>query len=210
MILRIVGISHFDPAGRQSLREWLARCAERHGKPDFIAVEWDSEVYGQVRAKREKFADLVKKEWPNISESLLKTLKLSLGYEGDTHLEIYAGVEILWLDEGRQYSKHVVDNYANERLTLYKAYLGGWPADADDSEILLRISRGSNKDVEAPPASGTPRDKIFADRIAQRARKDEGGWVIVIVGKNHAVDCSGSMRRLLEELGYDCEVSSLA
>jgi hypothetical protein len=209
MILRIVGINHFDPAERQSLSEWLARCAEAYGNPEFIAVEWDSGFHDQLRARRDEFANMLKKEWPNISESLLKTLKLSLGYDGDTHLETYAGVETLWLDEGRPFRKRVLEDYAHNRLKLYKAYLGEWPTDADDSEILLRISRGANNDVEAPPASGTPRDESFADRIAQKARKDDDGWAIVIVGKNHAADCSGSMRRLLEVIGYDCEVSYL-
>src|SRR3989442_7527 len=77
--LRVAGVNHEDPAIRQRLVDWLTWCSVHYGQPDFVAVEWKKDIFERVKAKREEFRCLLEKEWPNISENLLKILVLSLG-----------------------------------------------------------------------------------------------------------------------------------
>jgi hypothetical protein len=212
-IVRIAGINHFDPAMRQGLIEWLAGRLAKHGKPDFIAVEWDKGIFEGVKAKREEFRQLLKHEWPAISERLLNTLTLSLGYEGDAHLETYPDADILWLDKGRKegpgsndYPKKFVEKCARWRLNHYKKFLGGWPTDANDSKILSRISQGANN---VAPSQYDPRDQKWVELIKVRSLGASLGWAIAIVGRDHTRRHDRSMRSLLEEIGYTCEVSFL-
>lgn len=204
-ILRIAGINHNDPAIRQRLIEWLAGCSAHCGQPDFVAVEWDKDVFEGVKAKREELRCLLTKEWPNISGSLLNTLVLSLGYEGDAHLEIYPDVDILWLDQGRQegrgnddYPRRFIEKCAVWRLRDYKRFLDAWPGVADESKILCRISEGASN-VPAPQYGR--RDEKWAELIAQAAVQGVSNWALAIVGNDHAIDDNGSMRRFALPLG---------
>lgn len=202
-ILRIAGINHKDPAMRQRLIEWLARCSTRFGQPDFVAVEWDMDVFESVKAKREEFRCLLRNEWPNFSESVLDTLMLSLGYEGDAHVAIYPTADTLWLDQGRKdYPRNFVAKCAAWRFRDYKKFLDARPGGSDDSAILCRISEGAS--VVAAPQYGT-RDRKWAELIAQATAQGINNWAIAIVGNDHAVDDDGSMRRILEETGYACK-----
>ena len=48
MILRVVGVNHFDPTHRPKLAELMTNWAqEGDGNPCFIAVEWDQEQFRQ-------------------------------------------------------------------------------------------------------------------------------------------------------------------
>lgn len=214
LILRLVGINHKDPAMRRQLIEWLVACSAKYGKPDFVAVEWDESIFGAVKAKRAEFRQLLKQEWPDISDPLLNTLVLSLGYEGDSHIDVYSNVDVLWLDEGRKeglgdddMTKGFVEKCARWRLRDYKAFLGKWPTDADDSMILKQMSNGASKVSEFKPNS---RDDKWVSRIVMKSTQTiDCRWAIAIVGEGHTRKLSGTMRSQLEKLNYICEVYSL-
>jgi hypothetical protein len=214
MILRLAGVNHKDPAMRQSLINWMAQWASAHGVPCFIAVEWDELAFDVVKAKRQEFRTLLKQQWPEISEDLLNTLTLSLGYEGDSHDEIYSGVDILWLDEGRKEGKATedmspgyLDKCAHWRLRDYKSFLGPWPSGASDSEILLKISHGASKVTPFQPGS---RDEEWVKRIMHKAKQTvDCQWALIVVGEGHTRKVKGSMRCGLEQLNFVCEVVSV-
>jgi hypothetical protein len=205
-VLRIAGINHMDPAMRGRLINLLAAHKVKFGSPDFIAVEWDERVFKSVSAKRERFRSLLKREWPNFSEKLLNILVLSLGYEGDSHLQVYPGVEILWLDQGRQYPLGFKEKCAEWRLRDYKRYLKALPANASETEILSQMRQAASN---VPPPQPCGRDKRFADAIKNKSIGGARGWAIAIVGDDHARRDGGSMRGHLEMMGYKCEVRSL-
>jgi len=209
MTVLIAGINHTDPTMRQELVKWLTECSAGFAKPDFIAVEWDREIYWRVNVHRARFRRLLKEQWVDASEGLLNTLTLSLGYEGDSHLEVFPAdtVETLWLDEGRQYREGDIARFAEHRLALYRWYLPDWPQGATDLDILSRISQGAANDVGPLPEAGDERDAKFARRIAQRiAQGVAHNWAIAVVGKNHALEIQGSMLRLLECGECNCKV----
>ncbi len=204
-VLRIAGINHKDPAMRQRLIELLTDYYGKYETPDFIAVEWDEDVFKAVMAKREEFRGLLKEEWPNITEKLLNTLVQSLGYEGDAHLGVYPNVDTVWLDQGRKdYGSDFIENLAKRRLRDYRKFLGTCCINAPDA--LSRISESASK-VDCPRYD--PRDRIFADAIRNNSIVGGNDWAIAIVGDDHARMGGGSVRDLLAAMGYKSEVCSL-
>lgn len=214
MILRLVGINHKDPVMRQQLIEWLVASSAKYGKPGFVAVEWDELIFNAVKAKRAEFRQLLKQEWPNISDPLLNTFALSLGYEGDSHIDVYPNVDILWLDEGRKegmgdddMTKGFVEKCARWRLLDYKRFLGEWPTDSDDSMVMKQISDGASNIPDFKPNS---RDDKWVNRIVLKSAQTVNcRWAIAIIGEGHTRKLKGTMRSQLENLNYICEVYSL-
>jgi hypothetical protein len=209
MILRIAGINHFDPAGRQRLTDWLAFSSKKFGNPAFVGTEWDRDIFARVKSQRGEFQGLISKQWPNLSPGLLKVLTLSLAYEADSHTEVLSDVEVVWLDEGRQAQEDDIQNYARDRFAMYQRWLGGEVTERDDSVILAKMSERAIGEAGRPPSVGNERDAKFADSILRRVGKGGGDWAVVIVGKFHALTYKGAMRQLLEEKEQSCEVSPL-
>ena len=140
-------------------------------------------------------------------------LALSLGFEGILTLKMYPDVDILWLDQGRRetghpgdYPKRFVKTFARNRLRNYMKFLDNERNHQDDSEILMRISSGASN---VGPRQDDPRDEKFATLIEQRAKEHANNSAVAIVGSYHAMDIDGSMRYLLEERGFICEVHLL-
>ena len=51
--LQIGAILHFDPLCRSRLRNWLKNLyTEKCQLPGFIAIEWDREIFEQVKQQR--------------------------------------------------------------------------------------------------------------------------------------------------------------
>lgn len=211
MTLHILGINHNDPAMRQSLTGWLSRKAGMLGRPHFVGVEWDHALFDRVTAQRQRFRELVAFQWPAMSDSLLNILSLSLGYEGDSHIEVFGQnpVETLWLDEGREYYEGDITQFPENRLALYTSYLPQWPERATDAQIILLMSESASKDVGDPPLRGDLRDGRFADLLTRRFALGAEGWAVAIVGKFHATKIDGSMLAILESRNIVCEVSML-
>jgi len=211
MTLHILGINHNDPAMRQRLTGCLLGRARKLGRPNFVGVEWDHAIFDKVRAQRQRFRELVALQWPAMSDPLLNQLSQSLGYEGDSHIEIFAQdpVETLWLDEGREHDEGDITRFSENRLALYKSYLPQWPEVATDAEIILRMSEAASRDIGEPPLNGDVRDAGFADLLTPRLAIGANNWAVAIVGKFHAIKIEGSMLALLESRNIACEVSML-
>ncbi len=207
MILYIIGINHFDPSCRLKLCNWFREWAEKGlKKPCFVATEWGQRIFERVREQRPELRQLLKKQWPHASENLLDTLSLSLAYEGDAHTTHFPEVEVLWLDDGREVNDDDVDNYARDRFEMYKRFLNSVPESTDEDSILRRIREAAVQEAGPIPQEGNARDEQFATRILQRIENSQCGQATVVVGKNHAGDFKGSMRRLLQEKGCSCEI----
>ena len=144
-----------------------------------------------------------------MSESLLETLTLSLAYEGDTHTAYYPEADTLWLDEGRKVDRDDVENYAGHRLDVYKRFLNAVPEGTNDGSILLRMREAAIQEAGPIPQQGDARDEKFSARVLQTIKKSKCDWAIVVVGKNHAGDFKGSIRRILEQSGISCDVMLL-
>lgn len=211
MLFRIAAINHFAPLCRTELLNWLERLRREDGQPIFIAVEWSQEIFQQVLAQRDRFRQLLRQQWPEMSEGVREALVLSLAYEGDTHREVFPDTEILWLDDHRRLTdehREDIPRYAEMRLNIYNWHLGFGSPPGDD-EILARISDGVKGEADQQGEGGTERDEQWVLMITERIGNDENGWAVIIVGRNHAMDADGSMRRLLEEAGHRCEVTFL-
>ena len=206
MKLYIAGVNHLDPLCRPKLVKWLQRLSETYDKrPAFVAVEYDKNLFEKAKKQRKRFRQLVQNEWPSLTSEQLNILENFLAYEGDTHLEVFPDVKILWLDTGRQVSDSSVwDKYAEDRLAMYEQYSFG--------ETTLNINKLSERirNVANPEDINLNRSKRFADLIHKGISKNDGKWAIVIVGFSHTrKDIQGTMRCLLEDNGLICEVSSL-
>lgn len=207
MTLHIVGINHFDPSCRLRLSEWFRQCVKQGLRtPCFVATEWDHDTFERVKAQRQDFRQTMRNEWPQMSEALLEKLALSLGYEGDAHAPYYPEAEVLWLDEGRHADEGDLENYARDRFNMYKRFRNGEPEGADDDSILRRMREAAIGEAEPQSQQGNERDQIVAAQILFRVEKNNCNWAAIIVGKNHAGDFEGSMRRLLERKAHPCEV----
>jgi hypothetical protein len=207
--LYIAGVIHFDPLGRAGLRRWLRRCfAVEGGPPAFVATEWDQNTFAEVRRQRAEFHDLAQGEWPHASPKALRILELSLGYEADTHVELFPDVEVLWLDEGRQTDPSRVQGYAKGRLEMYRSFLQGSWSPPGSLTLLRTLSHAARRRAEPDFVPGD-RDSTFARLILDRIARGGATWAVAIVGANHASRARGSMRSLLEEEGCFCDVTIL-
>jgi hypothetical protein len=130
-------------------------------------------------------------------------LALSLGYEADSHVLSYPNLDVLWLDQGREANQDDVNRYAENRLALYASFIGNDLDLTNRRQVLTAMRRAADEQAAGQGGIGD-RDRQFAERIVRRVGGD--GWAVAIVGKRHAADLDGSMRRLLEESGHRCEV----
>jgi len=203
----IAGVYHFDPFGRTYLQKWLKELDVQHNtRPDFIAVEWDKDIFSKIKNQRGEFYKLAHKEWPNASNDMLNVLKDSLGYEGDSHVNIFPDIEVLWLDGGRK-GDHTdiisINSYATVRLNKYRGLLGlNTPLELSilNKKVLEGVNSNSSLSDE--------RDTKFSELILKKVQGKDG-WAIVIVGANHARNETGRMRRILEDNKLICEVTIL-
>lgn len=207
MKLYIAGICHFAPLGRNKLKQWIRQLAQDNdGPPAFVATEWDQTLFVQVKDQRGQFRQLAQKQWTAAGTDLLDVLEISLGYEADTHDEFFPNVEVLWLDQGRNDD---VSSYAKSRLNVYRSFLDDEPPPTNTAEALEKLSQEAWRRAEQWHGSRTERDDKFTSLILDRISKDGGDWAIVIVGAAHAKYLEKSMRMLLDEQGYSCQVTIL-
>ena len=209
MKLYIAGVNHLDPLCRPKLVKWLQQLSETHDKrPAFVAVEYDKNLFEKAKKQRKRFRQMLQKEWPSLTSEQLNILENSLVYEGDTHLEVFPDVEILWLDTRRQETdSSVVDKfekYAEDRLAMYKQYSFG------EKTLSINQLRERIRNVDDPECIDLDRSQKFAYLVSKGISKSGGKWAIVIVGFNHTrKDIQENMRCLLEDNGLICEVSKI-
>jgi hypothetical protein len=204
MKLFLVGINHFDPLCRVKLSKWLQDVSKINSTPpSFIAVEWDENHFNLIKAQRKRFGELLKLESPDLSNDELEIFKNSLAYEGDTHIEIYPSVPIVWLDEGRVVNKEKIECYAEGRLNIYKGHSRGQiKGSLQQISDSLKQSQQAEIDLE--------RSKIFAERIIAQITESNIDWAISITGQEHTnEEIPGSMRSLIKKAGFNFEVIKL-
>ena len=208
-MLYIAGINHNDPLGREALQKWLNELASKYtNTPEFIAVEWPEEVFVQVVSQRTILRRRAEETWPAATTHFLDTVTASMGFEGDTHLEVFPNVRILWLDEDREVAPSLIENYAVDRLNIYQDFLP--PNNACmDGEALFTMSNEAWVRVEGAEKGG-PRDAKFAQLLINACSSVKCSWAVVIVGASHAdAQQNDCMVSLLVEAGVQCDVSIL-
>lgn len=205
MKLLIAGITHFDVLGHRRLLEWLKqKLVIESVNPDFIAVEWDKNIYCLIKSQRKLIGELARKEWPTAPDSFVQVIQRSLGYEGDTHEEVFPSVETIWLDNGRKVDDGTIwSQYARDRMNIYKGFTQNTCLDFSEN-MLLNMSLKSWSACNPPEPGGTDRDIIFSDKIMSQIEHANSGWAIVIVGANHASLFPGCMTSRLSEQGIIC------
>lgn len=201
-MLFIAGINHFDPLGRERLRAWLTELAAgQPTSPSFVAVEFDPRHLEALRAQRPVFRAAVHAEWPDLPASDLDQHARSLGYEGDTHAEVFPDVETLWLDQGRAVEPGTVAQHALQRVRALR-YLARHNALMLPGVVSEQVQAHTRPEVFSPE-----RSRVFAERITARLGAGGGRWAVAIVGASHASDrFRNSMRSLLEQAGVRCDV----
>ena len=207
--LQIGAILHFDPLCRSRLRNWLKNLStEKRKLPGFIAIEWDREIFEQVKEQRSVCQQMAEQEWPGAPQDFVNAVSEAIGFEADTHEEVFPDVEIIWLDQGRHVPESVIAHYARDRMAVYKSYL---PKDISipSTKTLEAMSRESWKRSASSAYERTDRDSKFAFHILEAITKNNPAWAIAIVGASHASDAPGCMRALLETKGVLCEVAIL-
>lgn len=208
--LQIAAIPHFEPLCRIRLRSWLKNLsAEKRERPDFIAVEWDREIFEKVKQQRVILHQIAKQEWPSAPQDFVNALSGAMGFEADTHEEVFPHVEVLWLEQGRSISNSsVITDYAYNRMAIYRSYL---PKDASilNTEVLEAMSKKS-WEIAADAAYQTiDRDLKFTSHILDALTYRQPMWAIAIVGASHASGAPDSMRTLLEKNDVLCKVTIL-
>jgi len=203
MKLLIASIIHFDVLGHRRLIEWLKqKSAIESGAPEFVAVEWDKDMFSLIKAQRNLIGEVARKEWPTAPNSFVQVIQQSLGYEGDTHKEVLPSVETVWLDRP-VVDETSVSQYCRKRMDTYKLYARNTCFDFGEN-MLINMSQQIWLESEPPETGGTERDIIFSDKIMSQIKHAKSNWAIVIVGANHASLSPGCMVSHLSERGSIC------
>lgn len=203
--IHIAGVTHPDPLGRIRLRDWLTQLKiQLHAPPNYVAVEWDEEIFRDVKSQRLKLRKLVKAEWPNAPKEFVDDLVLAMGYDADSHIDIFPEAATLWLDNGRTVDDPtVITNYSEDRMSSYRNMFDP-SLESFSNDQLRKMSDASWRSIgDSPPEE---RDNLFANRILRILKHDSYIPVIVIVGVGHTQQEPGYMRAILEKMGYGCHV----
>ncbi len=138
MKLLIAGITHFDVLGHRRVLKWLKqKSAIESGAPEFVAVEWDKDIYSLIKAQRNLIGELAREEWPTAPNSFVQVIQQSLGYEGDTHKEVLPSVETVWLDNGRTVvDETIVRQYCRDRMNIYKGFVRNTCLDFSENMLI--------------------------------------------------------------------------
>lgn len=139
---------------------------------------------------------------------MLDVLEQTLAFEGDTHQCVLPEAHVLWLDRTRGRDNPAIREYAERRLNAYRSFLEGarFPVFAEAAVQLLSSTARKWAD---PPIRGSQRDLDFAAKIMDTLAVSGSGWAAVVVGANHTADVECSMRLVLEDHGYRCDVTVL-
>ena len=210
MRLRIAGIVHNDLMGRKRLLKWLREIRDLEEVPPvFVAVEYDEIIFGKIRAQRSMLLRLAAEAWQGSSQSVLKAIEDSFGYEGDLHEGVFPNIETVWLDQGRRVEYPTIwSQYARDRLDIYKSFVSAEEKSLSNASLLTMSATAWERSSTCQPGS-SDRDAKFAHVILDWLQSESRGWAIVIVGSSHASEVEGSMVSRLKGEGIGCQVSQL-
>ena len=207
-LLYIAGIQHFDPLCRDRLLNWLKKLEKSHDNPPlFIAVEWDENIFRKIAQQRPTLQHLAKKVWPQASLFFLEKLSEAMAFEADTHIESFPTVPTLWLENGRIVSPEIIENYARDRLNVYRSFLSHEITGLNNDALQIMSKEAWN--CSSKPSKGNSRDIKFAKLISDHFNQLGNCWAIAIVGANHVSTVSEYMRSILIEQGIKCDVTIL-
>ncbi len=202
MKLYSAGINHNDPLMRKELADWLQELKNEHEfDPCFIAVEWGKYAHSKVADARHEFKELARKEWPGVSDELLTTLAEAMGYEGDTHRDLWPDLDLIWLDDDREVTAMTANNLANYaagRLGVYKLRIGAADPVNDPTGALQQLSDAAH--IGQQTWVDNPRDESWAKQItAAMANSPDCEWAVVICGSEHFAKHAGNACDLLDK-----------
>jgi hypothetical protein len=202
-------INHFDPLCRSRLLYWLRQKAQQNAEPpDFVGVEWEQGLFEYVKSQRTELRRMAEETWPSAQPAFIDALVQALAFEGDTHLEVFTGVQTVWLDQGRVLSDPtIISHYARDRIKIYQSYLPD--VSAYDERTLLHMSREAWRRCASGGSGATCQDEKFTSIITRYLKEDSGSWAPVIVGADHASQEPGCLMSRLKSAGIDCIVSDL-
>jgi len=205
MKIFIAGIVHFDVLGRYRLSKWINEVSEKMGNlPEFVAVEWDKEVFKQIYSQRILIRNYAKSEWPAAPPKFIDIIESSMGFEGDTHKLFSPNIETLWMDQGRPIEDmSIITEYAMDRFNIYRKYFPDGSFDFGP-KTLLHMSKKAWARASPDTAVGSPRDAIFFEVILSRLNRLISDWAIVIVGASHARKNEGFLAKRLMDEGLSC------
>lgn len=200
MTLFIAGINHFDPMGRERVADWFCELAAHHDTPPtFVAVEFDCELFERLRAQRPHYRACIQALWPDVPAGDLDLFERSLGYEGDTHLECFAGPDMIWLDEGRRLPPGAVEAHTSQRVAALRFF------EARNALMLPGVVSEQVQAYTRARVFSTERSRAFAEHILDYIHTHDWSWGLAITGAAHACDeFADSMRSLLEQAGVPC------
>ncbi len=200
MVLHVGGVVHEDPLGRSSLQAWFRQIERRNGShPSFVGVEYAAQIFPLVVAARAKLQGMLSHTFPRYVPCLIRAMADALGYEGDSHEEIWPDVETVWLDPSRP-----TGDIAGGRLPTYRnaaRYLPSPnPTIADWSRLVWRY--------QPPPEQKWERDQRWAQLLRGRFQRAAGSaWAVLVVGAAHADDYPNNLVDLLRKEKVYCEVA---
>ena len=196
--IKLIGVNHFDPFGRDRIAEYLTKEKEVGFIPDCLAVEWDSSIFRRIYEQRDYlYQKLLMKEYTsNIVEA--KMLADSMGFEADSHYSVYNNVPILWLDEGREASEEEISAFADDRYEILLKYRCVRD-NSFDMESTRRLLLHKKDFIDYEPSE---RDNVFFLKTMKAV--DSGkSRIVCIVGQNHTrIDIEGSFGYQIKEAGF--------
>jgi hypothetical protein len=207
--IEIAGICHPDPLGRRNLIAWLRSVSSRRvDSPLFVAVEWDSSIFEQVKSQRRLLGELIREEWPKADSRFVSTLVEAMAFEGDAHTEVFPSTRTVWLDQGRDVNDPTqVSQFAQDRLRTYRSMLARSP-EGDWAARLQEMSEAAWRSVNCSNPSSI-RDPEFVRAICSEAAPRDVAWAIAVVGVCHARQGLGYLRDLLDEKGFTCTTTEI-
>lgn len=213
----MIGTMHNSLLSEMGLWLKIKELRAQYPAPEFVAVEYDEEVFNTKIIPLRSAIDSckVKNKYfgENISDKELEALASCIGRDGDTHLEFYPQVKTVWLDEGRDCPeneirfRHPCGSPLYNTISNYMAFVGALP---NDTSVDDRILSYMEHEQQAPdsPLYNLERDKMWLDILTKNFSTSSSDYCLVIVGFNHTEDVEGVIRQLLERDGHDVEVHS--
>ena len=184
--------------------------------PIFIAVEWDVAIFSAVRHQRSLFRNLLLEKRSQLPSYDFEQLVKSLGYEGDTHRDIFPETTTLWLETGCEAETardpHRITHYAQHRCDLLNKRIG-FSNDLDGKPRLELLSKQLWSEGSARCTD--ERDGAWTKMVVERIRSGEvlsnnvAKWGFCVVGAGHLDDCPECFVYRLKKCGVEVETRIL-
>lgn len=212
MHFELAGVIHSDPCCPILLQDWFKALATvRSTPPEFVAVEWDPDrlpVAEQRLAVKAALSACV----PPLCHQVVQRFVDAVGFEADTHEQVFRWVETVWLDKYRHIDdESMVTEFASRRVEHYLSLLKRFPNSADEVR-WDDMSRFLWAQASASDSGADGRDSVWAARLSGRLSvmsQCEESWAAIVVGKNHTKRNPGRLVTLLEGQGSSCTVTDM-